>query len=495
MKKWRSARVVFLLSILFLSVYPSAFGAETIWPDRNNPIIIDSTDRKVMIYTEVSEKNLHEKNPHWGVVFKDGKYGDKAILKAYSHHLAFHDALVQIGAKPGNNLTKDVLDVPVEGDILQMTATWPGLGKELNLGDMFYDETGKGFEVKFGGNRKASEEMNTGCITCLESCWIAITSNAQYPNISSTKRAISPNSKFMGKADVLPAGGSPVILTYRVVKPVAQHLSPVISTDWLEKNLKIPGLVILDTRKPGDYEDGHIPSAVNIPFDSLAVKKNDLNDELPDDALLVSLLSEAGINAESKVVIVGKADNIAPELGRNTRIAWTLTYAGMKEVAVLDGAYNKWRDENRPVSTATVKPEKTEFKPAWNRDMMVNKNDVMARKNSVTLVDVRPEGFFTGDKKIPLVERFGHIPGAQCILSEHIFMPDKTFKSSEALKELAEKAVGKDKDIEIISYCNTGIMSSVGWFVLNRIAGYTHVRMYDAGLQEWGRDAAAPMEK
>jgi hypothetical protein len=165
----------------------------------------------------VNEKSLHETNPHWGVVSKDGKYGDRTILKAYVNHLAFHDALLQIGAKPGNNLTKDVLNVPVQGDLLELTATWPGLGKELKVGDIFYDESGKGFAIRFGGNREASEGNHTGCITCLESCWVGITSNAKYPNISPAKRLIIPNSRFKGREDVLPGGDKPVILIYRLV--------------------------------------------------------------------------------------------------------------------------------------------------------------------------------------------------------------------------------------------------------------------------------------
>jgi hypothetical protein len=182
-------------------------------------LIIDKEGKRVIIYTEVNGKNLRETTRHWGVVFKDGKYVDRAILRTYAPPLAFHDALGEIGARPGNNLTKDVLDVPVEGDRLEVTATWPGLGKELKLTDIFYDKTGKGFDIKFGGNRKASEEHHTGCVTCLESCWIAITSNANYPNISSTKRALSPNSHFKGVEAVLPGADQPVILIYHLVSP------------------------------------------------------------------------------------------------------------------------------------------------------------------------------------------------------------------------------------------------------------------------------------
>lgn len=204
--------------VLSLSVFTlGALATDEKLPTKDSPLIVDKEGKRVLIYTEVNGKNLLDTNPHWGVVFKGGKYGEKSILKAYAHHLAFHDALIQIGAKPGNNLTKDVLEVPVGGDVLELTATWPGLGKELKPGDIFYDETGKGFEIRFGGNRKASEEYNTGCITCLESCWISIASNAKYPNISSSKRAVTPNSRFKGKASALPDDGQPVILIYHLV--------------------------------------------------------------------------------------------------------------------------------------------------------------------------------------------------------------------------------------------------------------------------------------
>ena len=185
-------------------------------PTKEKPLIIDEKGKRVLIYTEVHEMNVHQSNVHWGVVFKDGKFQDRSILRSYANQLAFHDALIKIGAKPGNTLTKDTIGKYVEGDTLNVKATWPGLGKELSLNDIFIDEKGKGFKIKFGGNRKASEEKNTGCITCLESCWISISSNANYPQTHSLKRFLMPNSRFKGNANILPEDGKPVILIYSV---------------------------------------------------------------------------------------------------------------------------------------------------------------------------------------------------------------------------------------------------------------------------------------
>ena len=186
------------------------------FPTKKNPLMIDTKGKRVLIYTEVNEMNVHQSNVHWGVVFKDGKFQDRAILRAYSNHLAFHDALIKIGAKPGNTLSKDTIGQYVQGDTLDIKATWPGLGKELSLDDIFVDEKGKPFMVKFGGNRKGSKEKNTGCITCLESCWISISSNTNYPQTGSIKRFLNPNSHFKGNAKVLPEDGKPVILIYTV---------------------------------------------------------------------------------------------------------------------------------------------------------------------------------------------------------------------------------------------------------------------------------------
>jgi hypothetical protein len=186
------------------------------FPTTENPLIIDEGANRVLIYTEVQGRNIYQWNTHWGVVFKEGRFQDKGILKSFANQTDFYDALIKIGAKPGNNLNKDTIGKYVEGDLLDVKATWSGLGKELSLNEIFIDEKGKGFQIKFGGNRKASEEQKTGCITCLESCWVAISSNASYPQIGSIKRFIKPNSRFKGRAEVLPEDGKPVILIYKV---------------------------------------------------------------------------------------------------------------------------------------------------------------------------------------------------------------------------------------------------------------------------------------
>jgi hypothetical protein len=125
-------------------------------------------------------------------------------LQAFCKPQEFHDALLQIGAKPGNNLTFHSSGEVIGGDELLVSVTWPGLSRPLGLADVPEDSSGKGFRIRFGGNRQRAVEEQTGCITCLESCPIGISSNAAYPALNNLKRLLSANSQFKEKAENLP---------------------------------------------------------------------------------------------------------------------------------------------------------------------------------------------------------------------------------------------------------------------------------------------------
>lgn len=203
--------------LFLLSIHTAlAQGIDSL-PTKQNPLVLDSKNRRILIYTEVNKRGDKKTSTHFGVVFKGGKLAEKALLNSYVNPLDFYDALLKIGAKPGNNLHEDSRGKYVEGDSLDVTATWPGLQKEIPLKDFLVDSGGKGFDIKFGGNRIASVAEDSGCITCLESCWVGITSNAAYPVASTLGRFFNPNSQFSINRNVLPlTAGDPVILIYRM---------------------------------------------------------------------------------------------------------------------------------------------------------------------------------------------------------------------------------------------------------------------------------------
>jgi thiosulfate/3-mercaptopyruvate sulfurtransferase len=134
----------------------------------------------------------------------------------------------------------------------------------------------------------------------------------------------------------------------------------IVSTDWLEKNLGSPTPVIVDIRNPAAYRSGHIPGSINEAFVTgfdpcagpishwiIGTKWREteacLRLEVPDISNLNLTIQNLGIERDSRVVIVSDPDpaNPAPHYGLSdaTRAAFTLIYAGISDVAILDGGY------------------------------------------------------------------------------------------------------------------------------------------------------------
>ena len=123
---------------------------------------------------------------------------------------------------------------------------------------------------------------------------------------------------------------------------MARGIDPVVSVEWLEKNLTTPNLVVVDIRKVEEYKAGHIPGAINIFYNIVAPGKNNMRNELPADDDLRDILSSNGIGADSLVVVAGINDTPSDRFSM-TRAAMTFIYAGVPSVAVLDGGTTKDR--------------------------------------------------------------------------------------------------------------------------------------------------------
>ncbi|HPI92865.1 MAG TPA: YdjY domain-containing protein [Deltaproteobacteria bacterium] len=194
-----------------------AGGSRADWPTRGRPLAEDLPGRTVMMYAELSLEHLTRTTAHWGIGCGRGACADKFILVSPAEPIDLHDALVRVGGRPGNNLTMESYGDVVAGDPLAVSVLWHGLEKPLGLKDVFHDGAGGGFMMRFGGNREAALRHNTGCLTCLESCPVGITSNAAYPHIRGIRRALTPNSTFRGRPETLPRKEAfPLVVCYRL---------------------------------------------------------------------------------------------------------------------------------------------------------------------------------------------------------------------------------------------------------------------------------------
>ncbi len=266
---------------------------------------------------------------------------------------------------------------------------------------------------------------------------------------------------------------------------------PFVSTGWLQDNLS--KVTVVDVRKVEDYNAGHIPGAINVFYGVWAIQRAGLLNELPADDDLRDVLSTAGIEPTTSVVVVGMNESI-PLRTDVTRVAFTLRYVGVENVAVLSGGFDKWVAEKKTVSKDAVKPKAKPYRGKFNKQFVVNKAYVMGALGKALLLDIRAPEFYKGEKKLDFVARTGHIKGAANLPPGALYNPDGTYKSKAQIEAIAKPVVGADLNREIITYCDTGKVCTCWWLALSDLLGYKNVKVYDGSSMEWMKDPNAPVE-
>ena len=183
------------------------------------PMEINKEAREIVMPAEVNGKYFNEPTRH-GVVFLTGSNGEKSVLRGLSDEKEFHAALISLGAVPGDNVKlADMKAGPndgksVEGTKLNVFVKWDGSNGEIPFNDIIKATNPRPMDVRFGGNLEAAKKANTGCILCLDSCAVGITSNSSYPTGTTQNKV----SEFYGNKDVLPADGTRVSVIFRIAE-------------------------------------------------------------------------------------------------------------------------------------------------------------------------------------------------------------------------------------------------------------------------------------
>ncbi len=271
---------------------------------------------------------------------------------------------------------------------------------------------------------------------------------------------------------------------------MTRTIDALVTTEWLEARLGTGDLTVVDIRFTEEYEAGHIPGAVPSPFSLVsgwAESDDELTLELPADADLFALLGGLGLTRASKVVVVGRLEEAGPPypLADAARVATTLVYAGIEDVAILDGAHAKWAREGRPVDQAVVPVVAVEFAGTSSRAMWVSTEYVKRRPEGAILIDSRDADQYFGVSIDPFADMRGHIPGASSMPLAWVWEPDGTYRPADLIAGMATGVIGDDRSREVIAYCGVGGYASTWWFLLTQVLGYTNVKIYDGSMEAW----------
>lgn len=245
----------------------------------------------------------------------------------------------------------------------------------------------------------------------------------------------------------------------------------IVAPAWLEGHLG-EDVCVVDLRDAEAYAEGHVPGAVHLELAALGASEPGRDNVLLGPDAFTRLMEGLGVRSGASVVAYDDQWGLAA-----ARLVWALHFYGHRAVAALDGGWDRWQEEGRPVSEAAAPRRQGRFSAVPTPEVAATHDWIAARLHDeeTALLDTRTRQEFEA----------GHIPGAAW-WDWFTAVPPGSWDAARAVDELRSEweALGAATDREVVVYCRTGMRAAHTYMALKH-AGYPRVRLYDGSWQEW----------
>jgi thiosulfate/3-mercaptopyruvate sulfurtransferase len=265
-----------------------------------------------------------------------------------------------------------------------------------------------------------------------------------------------------------------------------------ISTDWLKDHLDDEDITILDVQpNVHDYIMGHIPHAIYMNEGLLRSACEGLPAVYVLPESIQPVLSCSGIEPDIPVIVysgAGRYSKCTRGLGdglEQPMMAYALLRYGLRQVYILDGGIEKWKDDGGELTKAYPLCQRSDFTVRVRKDFFVEYVEFKRTKDNpdVVVFDARPAEFYEESKLWP---KPGHIPGA-ISLPWRDFMTEENprlLKPDKEIREMVAKT-GLTQDKMVYIYCGTGREATNEFLILKWYIGHENVKIYEGSFTEW----------
>jgi thiosulfate/3-mercaptopyruvate sulfurtransferase len=273
-------------------------------------------------------------------------------------------------------------------------------------------------------------------------------------------------------------------------------MDALVSTQWLADHLCDNDLVVLDASlfMPSSGRDGrveylaaHIPGARFFDIEELSDKSHSAPHMLPSAEEFGRAMAALGVGRGDRIVVYDNSP-----LRSAARGWFMLRHFGADQIAILDGGFEKWLREGRPVESGEPPPRSARFDAIERTGEVVSIDQVRAGLGS-QLLDARSSARFQGGEPDPRpgVAR-GHVPGSRNLHYAQLYNDDATFRGPDEIASAFANA-GANPLEPFVASCGSGVTASSLVFAAH-LLGNCDARLYDGSWSEWGADPSTPKE-
>ena len=167
---------------------------------------------------------------------------------------------------------------------------------------------------------------------------------------------------------------------------------------------------------------------------------------------------------------------------------------GVYQVYVLDGGFDRWKTDGRPVTSDVTRIAPCIFHAEFDEKQVVSLSEMrrVVEQRESQIVDARGPGRFSGTDPEPRAGiRSGHMPGARNLPYSALSKDGHLLPAPELRKLFVD--AGVDLDRPVVTSCGSGVTAAALILALETL-GHSDNRLYDGSWTEWGGLTDTPVE-